>query len=379
MTNRESAEHAEHNVDRYLYAEVGVDDDRSAKLVEWLQSQSFDHTSQSTTSPLKGQLLARLPSYGALEQGIGGFASMHQLDIKGMKQPCLVTATDGVGTKVLLALEHNQLEGIGQDLVAMCVNDLFTLGARPLGFLDYYATSALDENQFKVILTGISKALKLCGCVLSGGETAQMPGLYDHNHFDLAGFMYGVVDKAQVLGPHRLRDEDVLYALPSSGFHANGFSLIRQWISHNPSLSYDRIDRLLAPTELYPEVCYLVETWPSSSQMIHACAHITGGGLSGNILRVMPKGARVMIDWSAWPIPLWMREFIEEASQRSWIEFEGVFNLGCGMILAVDQRAQSDFESACQAIGLAPVAVGAVKCTDEDVPAQLGFMGLHHS
>lgn len=357
-----------------LYQAAGVDDDTSQKLVHWLQQESSAAASATDAAHPKANLLSQLASCGELIGEIGGFAAMHELKWDHMKQPTLVTATDGVGTKLLLAIAHNQLQGIGQDLVAMCANDLFTLGARPLGFLDYYATSKLDESQFKTVLNGINRAAAICGCALAGGETAQMPGFYQPGEFDLSGFIYGVVDRDRALGAHRVQHHDRLYALPSSGFHANGFSLLRQWLRENPTIvEPDLITKLLTPTELYPEVSYLTET-THQANLIHACAHITGGGLSGNLLRVMPQGATARLDATALPIQPWMRSFLETTGQRPWWTFEDVFNLGCGMILAVAAAGAATFESALQDLSLPGYAIGSVDLSRHNTPPQFELM-----
>ena len=360
------------------YQQAGVDDQKSHNLMHWLQ-QSNPSTQPAATATLrqithlKSPLLHQLPTPGELIQGVGGFASMHQINWQNFTNPTLVTATDGVGTKVLLALAHHQLGGIGQDLVAMCANDLFTLGARPLGFLDYYATSKLDEAQFKTVLQGIKAALDICACALAGGETAQMPGLYHDRDFDLAGFIYGIVDHTKALGAHRVQDGDALYALPASGFHANGFSLLRQWLDNTPALNTpELITQLLTPTELYPEVSYLAET-TAETHLIHACAHITGGGLSGNLLRVLPPGATARIELSALPIQPWMRTVIETGGEQPWPNFENVFNLGCGMILAVDADQAPTFEQLLKDLNLPSCQIGAVQISDHQMPPQLNL------
>ena len=339
------------------YHQAGVDDELAGSLVDWLAKAGSNLPCRSN-NPRQG-LLDSLPSYGQIQQGVGGFASLFELDCP-LTRPCIVTTTDGVGTKVLLALEHGKMAGIGGDLVAMCAGDLFTVGARPLGFLDYYATSKLDQAHFKAVLTGILSALKLCGCSLAGGETAQMPGLYQANHIDLAGFMYGVVDSTMALGAHKVVSGDLLYALPSSGFHANGYSLIRKWLAEAAEPpDADLLDRLLTPTQLYPEITYLVQTLADNT--LHSCAHITGGGISGNLPRVLPAGAMAHIDLSALRVPPWMVKFIEGYGQKPWRTFENVFNLGCGMILVVDSQTKERFERPMSELGLPYYLIGEVQ------------------
>jgi phosphoribosylformylglycinamidine cyclo-ligase len=273
------------------YSKAGVDIDKADKLVTWLG-------------------------------GDKGFASSYALsrvatNLSGYE---LVASTDGVGTKVLLAIEHNQLSGLGHDLVGMCVNDLYCVGAKPLFFLDYYATGELKDLDFKAVLGSIQSALKICHCELLGGETAEMPGLYAKGHFDLAGFVVGIVETEKKLGPHRVKEDDVLIALQSSGFHSNGYSLIRHWIK-NDKIAFQ--SELLNPTTIYSKIEPMFEH-------IHAAAHITGGGIPGNLIRVLPEGLTAHIDWSNIRCPEWMSAFLP---QEEYEDLKSVFNLGVGMIL----------------------------------------------
>ena len=224
----------------------------------------------------------------------------------------------------MLGCEYDNVKGLGQDLVAMCVNDLYTMGARPLFFLDYYATGAIDENQFKDVVSGIKGALSACEAILIGGETAEMPGLYDKGHFDLAGFIVGCVDENKLLGPHRVENNDILYALESSGFHSNGYSLVRKWVSENKP-TQEVIDKLLAPTKLYFEIPKLVETL--GVDKIHSAANITGGGITGNLPRVMPKGSNCEINFDEIPTQKWVKDFIESNGAKL-MDVETTFNLG---------------------------------------------------
>jgi phosphoribosylformylglycinamidine cyclo-ligase len=284
--------------------------------------------------------------------------------MKAFKDPLLVSATDGVGTKLDLALAHNDLTGVGQDLVAMCVNDLYTLGAEPLFFLDYYVTESLQEEQFRAVLASIKKGLHQCQCVLLGGETAEHPGVVPKGHLDLAGFVVGIVDGDRVLGPDHVRAGDQLFALPSSGFHSNGFSLIRRWLEKNPKqITPELIKRLLAPTKIYHEVPKISQSL--GRDKVKAWSHITGGGISGNLTRVIPKHLEAKVRWSSLRIPEWMQEFIK-ANQATPREVEGVFNLGAGMIGCVSQEAQDEFMKSCQSHQIECWHIGEVEAAVQD-------------
>lgn len=344
------------NSGRNPYEEAGVDTEKGDALADWLaedQSTGFKHPR----------------GLGKLASGIGGFAGLFEINFQSMKRPMLVASTDGVGTKLLLGLNHKQIDHLGQDLVAMCANDLYTIGATPLFFLDYYATGSLSEDQFKRVLTSIKSACKTCGMALMGGETAEMPGLYEKGHFDLAGFVVGVVDEEERLGAHRTREGDVLIAWESSGFHSNGYSLIRRWLEKNPKLSTpESIDRLMTPTKLYPEVVTLAKEF---KQDLHAMANITGGGISGNLPRVIADGLRCDIRMKDLPILPWMKEFIL-SSGSSLQEVEPVFNLGAGMIAVVDAKSEQAFLKSSDALGLRPKVIGTL--TPCNGPATVGYI-----
>jgi len=325
-----------------LYKQAGVDVDKGDRLVEWLQNAG-DESGKT--------------KYGSIVSGIGGFAALFRPNFAGLKDPLLVTSTDGVGTKVLLGIESGQLTGLGVDLVAMCVNDLYTVGGRPLFFLDYYATGTLDEGQFKDVLTGIKLGCKQSEAILLGGETAEMPGLYEKRHFDLAGFVVGVVDGANMLGAHNVKVGDVLLALPSSGFHSNGYSLVRRWVKAKEPTK-DTLAKLMQPTRIYHELPRLVEQFGTAK--LHAVANITGGGISGNLPRVMPAGTACHVNFSALPIPAWMREFIESHDSHAR-DLEAVFNLGCGMIAAVAKDSVDEIAKACDQLNLPVTVIGEVK------------------
>lgn len=324
-----------------LYKDAGVDTEKGDDLVNWLQSDA---------SATKNR-------YAEIVSGIGGFAGLVRPQFRGMKDPLLVTSTDGVGTKVLLGIEHGILEGLGQDLVAMCVNDLYTVGGYPMFFLDYYATGTLDDRQFKDILTGIKKALKPTHAFLLGGETAELPGLYAKHHFDLAGFVVGVVDGQALLGPSRVKVGDALIAFGSTGFHSNGYSLIRKWIN-GKSLGSALRDRLLTPTKVYWEIPELLEAM--GTHRVHALANITGGGISGNLPRVMPQNTRAVINEAKIPAPEWMREFWRD-NDASFQDVEAVFNCGAGMIAIVADEDRQTVVGQANQLGLHAHIIGHVE------------------
>ncbi len=322
-----------------LYKESGVDVEKGDALVDWLKDTG--------ASSSQG---------GEIVSGIGGFAALYRPNFQGMKDPLLVSGTDGVGTKVLLAIEENQLEGLGFDLVAMCVNDLYTVGGRPLFFLDYYATGVLDENQFKSVLKGIRTALKQCETALMGGETAELPGLYEKGHFDLAGFVVGVVDGAKRLKPEIVKSGDVLIALESSGFHSNGYSLLRKWLKAKPKSEH--IAYALNPTRIYHELPEIHKVMPEGS--IHALANITGGGISGNLPRVLPDGAVACITKDLVPTPPEMKT-IFAAHDADFESVEGVFNMGAGMIAVLAKEEAARFIEECGKRKLKAVRIGEIE------------------
>jgi phosphoribosylformylglycinamidine cyclo-ligase len=321
-----------------LYKNAGVDTAKGDALVDWLQEK------KTTFVHPRGM--------GRVLDGIGGFAGLFSVEWSKFKKPSLVASTDGVGTKLLLGLQENRCQNLGQDLVAMCVNDLYTVGAVPLFFLDYYATGALDETQFRDVLSSIKASCNSCSMALLGGETAEMPGLYERGHFDLAGFVVGIVDDDARLGPHKVKEGDRLISFASSGFHSNGYSLIRNWLAKHPRP--DLIEKLLSPTKLYTEIPELCLKFKNG---FHALANITGGGISGNLPRVIPDHLIANIDRNLIPTPKWMSEFIQ-SNGASFEHVEEVFNLGVGMIAIVAQNDADSFVAAANELGLKPQIIG---------------------
>lgn len=268
--------------------------------------------------------------------GLGGFGALCALPTK-YKEPILVSGTDGVGTKLRLAIDLNKHDTIGQDLVAMCVNDLVVQGAEPLFFLDYYATGKLDVDVAADVVKGIADGCAISGCALVGGETAEMPGMYHVGDYDLAGFCVGVVEKSEIIDGSAVKAGDVLVALASSGPHSNGYSLIRKVLEvsgANPAV--DQLEgnplseHLLAPTKIYVKsVLELVENTD-----VHAIAHLTGGGFWENIPRVLPENTKAVIDEKSWAWPA-IFNWLQEKGNISRYEMYRTFNCGVGMVIAV--------------------------------------------
>ncbi|KZX77421.1 phosphoribosylformylglycinamidine cyclo-ligase, partial [Alcanivorax sp. HI0011] len=250
------------------------------------------------------------------------------------KNPVLVAGTDGVGTKLRLAIDTGRHDKVGIDLVAMCVNDLIVGGAEPLFFLDYYATGKLDVDTATSVVTGIGEGCEMAGCALIGGETAEMPGMYEGEDYDLAGFCVGVVEKDGVLDGSKVQAGDKLIGLASSGPHSNGYSLIRRIMAQSDiNIDLDGqplMEHLLAPTRIYVKpLLKLLEQVP-----VHALAHITGGGLPENLPRVMPENTRAVIDTRSWEFPA-VFQWLQQEGQVPAFEMYRTFNCGVGMVIAV--------------------------------------------
>ncbi|WP_457595011.1 phosphoribosylformylglycinamidine cyclo-ligase [Hydrogenimonas sp.] len=264
--------------------------------------------------------------------GIGSFAGAYALP-GGYKEPVMLAATDGVGTKLKLAIESGRLDTVGIDLVAMCVNDLICNFGTPLFFLDYYATGKLEVEDAKAVVEGIAEGCRQAECALIGGETAEMPGMYSEKDFDLAGFAVGIAEKSQMNRLEHVREGDLLVALPSSGIHSNGYSLVRKLLFEKLGMRFDDdfggrplIDTLLAPTRIY------VRSFKALRERINALAHITGGGLVENLPRVLPENVHAYIDTSKIrPLPIF--ELIGEHVAKE--EMYRTFNMGVGMVLVV--------------------------------------------
>ena len=296
--------------------------------------------------------------------GLGGFGSLFELPLNRYKEPILVSGTDGVGTKLKLAMQLNQHDSIGIDLVAMCVNDIVVMGAEPLFFLDYYATGALDVDVASSVISGIGKGCELAGAALIGGETAEMPGLYDGGDYDLAGFCVGIVDKASLIDGSRVAAGDVLIGLASSGAHSNGYSLIRKVLERENDVQrmVDGIplsEALLAPTRIYVKpLLQLMSELP-----VHALAHITGGGITENLPRVLPPDTAAKITLTTWNRPA-LFDWLQNTGNIAPSEMLRTFNCGIGMIVCVANRDAEHALSVLQESGEKAFRIG------EIVPAQ---------
>ena len=267
--------------------------------------------------------------------GLGGFGGLFALDTAKFKQPVLVSGTDGVGTKLRLAIDLNKHDQIGIDLVAMCVNDILVTGAEPLFFLDYYATGKLDVEVAAQVVEGIAEGCSQAGCALIGGETAEMPSMYEQGDYDLAGFAVGAVEKDQLIDGAKVAAGDRLVALPASGPHANGYSLIRKIIERaqpdwNTTEGKTLLGQLLAPTRIYARAVKAL----AEQVDIHAMSHITGGGLTENLPRVFPDELAASIDWSSWERPT-VFDWLAEQGNVEDAEMRRTFNNGVGMVVIV--------------------------------------------
>jgi phosphoribosylformylglycinamidine cyclo-ligase len=270
--------------------------------------------------------------------GIGGFAALYALPQMNFREPILVSATDGVGTKLKLAIQCNRHDTIGIDLVAMCVNDVIVCGATPLFFLDYFASGKLNLATGEAIIKGIAEGCTQAQMALIGGETAEMPGMYQGDDYDLAGFCVGVVDKPDIIDGHLVKPTDVLIGIASSGFHSNGYSLVRKLLDVK-HLSLDHVlsgktlgERLLMPTKIYVQALKALR----AALPVHACAHITGGGLLENIPRVLPLNVAAHLDTSRWQWPEVMT-WVKNEAQLADEEMHRTFNCGIGMVVCVAQ------------------------------------------
>ena len=319
--------------DSYTYAGAGVDIQAGNALVKAIAP------------------LARATARPGADATLGGFGGFFDLKAAGYRDPLLVAANDGVGTKLKLAIESNRHDGVGIDLVAMCANDLIVQGAEPLFFLDYFATGKLEPKVAEQVIASIAEGCKRAGCALIGGETAEMPGMYAAGDYDLAGFCVGAVERDQALTGDKVKAGDVILGLASTGIHSNGFSLVRRlasdkaWKLDRPALfDPDRllIDALLEPTRIYVKSLLPVVR----DGRVRALAHITGGGLLENIPRVLPGDLHAVVDADSWPQPRLMA-FLQAQGNIEPEEFARTFNCGIGMILIV---SEDDAKNITQAI-----------------------------
>ena len=343
--------------DAITYQKAGVDPEKAGNILS-------NFASYLKSRPQDPNLIA----------GIGPFASCYQLKplLANLEDPILVTSCDGVGTKVKLALEWDDLTGLGRDLVAMNVNDVLCAGGKPLMFLDYYACGKLDDTQLTTLLKSIQEGCEDAGMVLAGGETAEMPGIYHGSHFDLAGFVIGLADRKQVLGPQKVKAGDKILAIRSSGFHSNGYSLVRKIVekeklSPNDRPSFDKRtwkEILLAPTIIY------VKPVLASLEKIHAAAHLTGGGLFENLPRVLPKNVTAKIDSKAWDIPQ-LYQWFQQKAGISTEQLLSTFNCGVGMLLIMPADNISSVKRDLESRGLSCAEVGHIETSPSSEPSIL--------
>ena len=332
------------------YKDAGVDIDAGNALVDRIK-----HVAKRTSRP-------------EVMGGLGGFGALCELPA-GYKQPVLVSGTDGVGTKLRLAMDLGKHDTIGIDLVAMCVNDLIVAGAEPLLFLDYYATGKLDVDIAADVVTGIGAGCELAGCALVGGETAEMPGMYEGSDYDLAGFCVGVVEKSEILDGSKVAEGDVLLGLASSGPHSNGYSLIRKILEVSNASLEESVDgqplgdALMAPTRIY--VKSLLSMMRGTDIPVHALSHITGGGLLENIPRVLPDTLAARIDLTSWQRPE-VFNWLQAKGNVNETEMHRVLNCGIGMVVVVPATQAANAKAHLEAQGETVYQIGQIVQRQEE-------------
>ncbi|CUA80733.1 MULTISPECIES: phosphoribosylformylglycinamidine cyclo-ligase [Anoxybacillus] len=303
---------------------------------------------------------ARMGALGSL----GGFGGMFDLSSLGYKQPVLVSGTDGVGTKLMLAFALDRHDTIGIDCVAMCVNDIVVQGAEPLFFLDYIACGKAVPEKIEHIVKGISDGCIEAGCALIGGETAEMPGMYGEDEYDVAGFAVGVVEKEKLVTGEAIVPGDVLIGLASSGLHSNGYSLVRKIIKDahlQLNHIYEPFSRSLGEELLTPTRIYVRSVLEALKQFrVKGMAHITGGGFIENIPRMLPKGLQAEIDYGSWPIPP-IFNFLQQHGQLQRMEMFNIFNMGIGFVLAIDSDVVPDVVQLLESCGEKVYIIGRIK------------------
>ncbi|MCK9467997.1 MAG: phosphoribosylformylglycinamidine cyclo-ligase [Novosphingobium sp.] len=333
------------------YKDAGVDIDAGNALVERIKS------------------VTRKTRRAEVISGLGGFGALCKLPA-GYKNPVLVSGTDGVGTKLRLAIDLGRHDTIGIDLVAMCVNDLVVCGAEALFFLDYYATGHLNVDIAAEVITGIAEGCLQAGCALVGGETAEMPGMYEGEDYDLAGFCVGVVEESEIIDGKSVRLGDALIAIASSGPHSNGYSLIRKILEVSGADPLTTqvgdqtlADALMAPTRIYVKpLLDLIRACP-----VHAIAHITGGGLLENIPRVLPDGARAVLEADSWELPP-VFQWLQQAGNVAEEEMYRTFNCGIGMVISVPVDEAENVQNILNQAGEKAWRIGTIEKADPDTP-----------
>lgn len=336
-----------------LYAEAGVDIDKANRLVEKIKP-----------------IVASTFKKGVLTE-IGGFAGMFAMDIEEFEQPVLVSSTDGVGTKLKIAIDSGIHDTVGIDLVAMCVNDILVCGARPLFFLDYFSTGKLEPEVGEAVIKGIAEGCKQANCSLIGGETAEMPGLYKEGDYDLAGFSVGVVDRKKIIDGSDIGVGNIIVGLASSGLHSNGFSLVRKIFFEDMGLGvHDMVEDLgnqplaeilLTPTKIYVNTIFRI----LKEYKINGMVHITGGGLLENLPRILPQSCKAVIEKSSWEMhPIF--KFLQKKADIPEMEMFRTFNCGIGMVLILPENIVKDVLFQIQALGEEAMIIGKIEPRDPE-------------
>ncbi|MCD8496664.1 MAG: phosphoribosylformylglycinamidine cyclo-ligase [Alphaproteobacteria bacterium] len=343
------------------YKEAGVDVDEAAALIGRIKP----HVKKTERS--------------GVMSGLGGFGALFDLKATGYKDPILVSGTDGVGTKLKIAIDTDHHNTIGIDAVAMCVNDLVVQGAEPLFFLDYFATGKLVNDVAEKVIAGVAEGCRMAGCALIGGETAEMPGLYMAGDYDIAGFSVGAVERDELVTGERIREGDVILGLASNGLHSNGFSLVRRIIQTSQGVTYDTPcpfepslslgELLLMPTRIYVRaVLKALKIKDSDGAAIHGMAHITGGGFIENIPRVIPDGLCAHIDVGSWHLPKIFR-WLRDNGELSHEDLLGTLNCGVGYVIVCSAAQEAEITSALKEEGETVTRIGKiVKDTDNEGP-----------
>ena len=335
---------------RLTYREAGVDIDAGNELVRRIKP----HVART-----------RRPE---LLSGLGGFAAASALPA-GYRDPVLVTGTDGVGTKLRLAISHDRHDDVGQDLVAMCANDVLVVGAQPFLFLDYYATGALDVDVAERVIAGIARGCEIAGCALAGGETAEMPGFYQSGDYDLAGFCVGVAERDKLVTGESIAVGDVLIGLASSGPHANGYSLIRRILDDQGTTTTAYIEQLLEPTRIY------VRPVATVLDYCKGMCHITGGGFVDNLPRMFAPGLAADVDLDAWSRPA-VFAFLQQAGDIDDVEMLRTFNNGIGYVLCVAEADADAVRGALEAAGETALVIGGM--VDKAARPRSGHLMVGH-
>lgn len=328
------------------YTEAGVDINAGNALVDRIKA------------------MVKSTSINGVVSDIGGFGGLFKPDLSGMKEPVLVSSTDGVGTKLKLAFAFNCHDTVGIDLVAMSVNDIIVQGARPLFFLDYFATGKLDVDTAANVVSGVAEGCRRSGCALLGGETAEMPSMYPEGEYDLAGFCVGIVDNSKIVDGSSVSVGDVVIGLASSGVHSNGYSLVRKLLERSglsgddafPGTDKTVCEVLMAPTIIYVDVVKSL----MRDLTIKGMVHITGGGFYHNIPRVLPVGVVADIDFGAWDIPP-VFQWIKTQGNLGWDEMLEIFNCGIGYVLIVSKEDEADVLSRLKAMDQAAWKIGSIR------------------